>query len=255
MREYDGTPMAPDHPLGGIYAVMDRHGMLPDKWCCARCAKPLNADGNHPAELYAGTWNGLCYGCTAEPAYVARVAVLDGAREVSWPPSCPGHRRDREKHTAYEGCEACGGLGVEGTPYAQARQWCRPCMKRYMAHPVRRAASRWLEQAMRSCNAVFSLAVDRAAGVPKRCTKRQRAELREAFTGPDRDHQAPEFTELRAVYLAGYTRIRALISDRLTAMGYNQWTDTRDEEAWVRAYCTWHGLDYDALKAQEEASA
>lgn len=30
---------------------------------CNRCGKPLNKDGGHPAELYAGTYTGLCYGC------------------------------------------------------------------------------------------------------------------------------------------------------------------------------------------------
>lgn len=260
-REYTG-PAWPEHKLGGIYAIMDRHGMLPDGpdgFGCVRCAKPLNMDGNHLAELYAGTFNGLCYGCTSAPPYVARIAVLDGAREVSWPPNCPSYRRDRQKHLAYEGCGNCAGMGLTlvnghtSRSMNNAGHYCEPCMTRYTAHPVRKAADKWLTQCMRSCDAVFQLAVDQAAGVPRKCTKKRRAELREAFAGPDRDHKTPEFAALAAIYLAGYHRIRGRISDHLAARGYNEWTSTADTEQWARAYCKWRGLDYDAMKAAEEA--
>jgi hypothetical protein len=246
----------PDHKLGGIYAIMDRHGMLPPDMCCARCAKPLNRDGNHPAELYAGTYNGLCYGCTSAGAFVEKVAGLDGARRVSWPPHCPSWRRDREHHIGYEGCPDCDGLGIrKGTRgNGSGGTSCEFCSAGYAAHPVRRAADRWLTQAMLSCQAAFTEAVSQAAGVPRKCTKKRKEELRAAFIGT-REDPPPEFAALKAAYTAGYRRIRVLISDQLTGWGYNQWRDTRDEEDWVRAYCKWHGLDYDGLKAQEEASA
>jgi hypothetical protein len=256
-KEYAGEPMAPDHPFGGIYAVMDRHGMLPDDWACVRCAKPLNADGNHPAEQYAGTFNGLCYGCTGAGPYVVRTATLDGAREVSWPPHSPSWRRDREKHFAYEGCPVCDGLGiVPGT-----RSWgtsggesCKSCYRRFYGHPVRTAASRWLELSMRSCEAVFQRAVDAAAGVPKRCSQKQRKVLREAFiVVPGTDDKSPEFEALRAVYKPGYERIRALIKAHFEARGWNTWQAPDRTEEWARAYCTWRGMDYDQLKAEEES--
>ena len=39
-------------------------GMYPQHECSG-CGKLLNADGGHPAELYAGTYTGLCYECEA----------------------------------------------------------------------------------------------------------------------------------------------------------------------------------------------
>jgi hypothetical protein len=249
--DYTGTPMAPDHPLGGIYAIMDRNGMLPADISCVRCARPLNADGGHPAELYAGTYNGLCYPCTSAPAFVARTATLDGAREVSWPPHCPSWRRDREKHIAYEGCPICDGLGItlSTRTYGSSGHWCEPCMIRYSAHPVRKSADRWLTLAMTSCQAVFERAWDRAAGVPKRCSRKRRLELRAAFAGPDRKHLTPEFAEIKAVYSAGYKRIRALVREHFEARGWNQWTSPIPAEEWVKAWCTWHRVDYGKLAA------
>jgi hypothetical protein len=243
-KTYTGEPMAPDHKLGGIYAIMDRHGMLPDDWACIRCAKPLNADGNHPAELYAGTWNGLCYGCTSAGAYVAATSSLDGCRRVSWPPHCPSWRRDREDHWAYEDCQTCGGMGIELPAYRGSNsggQYCRPCLARYSAHPQRAGWSRWSERVMRSCQASFERAWDYQAGVPKRCTGKRRAGLREAYAGPDREHQTPEFAQLKADYTAGYKRIRALVSG---CFEHDTWTDvTEDPEAWWAGYCRWRKLD------------
>ena len=226
--------------------------MLPDDFACVSCARPL---GTNPAELYAGTYNGLCYPCTSAGPYVTRSAVLDGAREVSWPPHSPSWRRDREKHIAYEGCEVCSGLGiVPGT-----RSWgcsggmsCDPCWQRYSGHPVRQAADRWLTQVMRSCDAVFQRAVDQAAGVPRKCTKKRREELRKAFIGATETGRSPEFEALKATYKPGYSRIRKLVSDQLAARDYNVWTETRDTEEWARNYCKHRGLDYDALKAGED---
>jgi hypothetical protein len=250
-----GGPAWPDHKLGGIYALMDRHGMLPDDWSCMRCAKQLGT--RNPAELYAGTWNGLCYGCTSEGPYVAAVAALDGARKVSWPPNCPSYRRDRQEHYAYEDCENCKGLGATGYhSTSHAAETCKPCLARYCAHPVRRAAEKWLTLSMTSCQAAFEAAWDQAAGVPKRCSNKRRLELRALYAGPDRDHATPEYAALKEPYQLGYQRIRALIGEHFAARGYNQWTSTFDEEAWVRAYCKWRGLDYEAMKAEaEEANA
>jgi hypothetical protein len=224
-KTYTGEPMAPDHPLGGIYAIMDRHGMLPDDIFCIRCAKPLNADGGHPAELYAGTYNGLCYGCTGAGPYVAAVTQLDGCQRVSWPPPCPSHRRDRVNHYGYPDCGNCKGLGATG--YTSSAKSCEKCLDRRMSHPQRAGWSRWSERIMRSCQAAFERAWDYHAGVPKKCTAKRRAELRAAFAGPDREHATPEFTQLKADYLAGYKRIRELVSG---CFAHDEWVPPEPED-------------------------
>jgi len=84
-------------------------GMYP-KHSCKKCGKPLNADGNHPAELYTGTYTGLCYGCEKSSAYVVK-EYRDGAKRISYPPHCPSWRRNREEFVAYDDCPDCGGKG------------------------------------------------------------------------------------------------------------------------------------------------
>jgi len=253
-KEYTGVPMAPD-PFGGIYAVMDRHGMLPDDIFCVRCAKPLNAGGRRPAELYAGTFTGICGGCMNEGAYVVEVAVLDGCRKVSWPPDQPSYRRDRRKHLGYEGCPDCQGMGVASygeSTFGRYRESCKACLARYSEHPVRVAADRWLRRCMDSCQAAFDVAMDQAAGVPARCTKKRRLEMRHAFIGMDADgNRSPECTALRLLYTAGYNRIRALIRAQLAAWHHNEWTDvsTPGEEEFFRLYCQHRGFDYDQVMA------
>lgn len=126
--------------LERAYAPMDKStGMYPADWTCKACGKVLNADGGHPAELYAGTYTGLCYGCERAGTYVVPDSELpDGARRVSWPPACPSWRRDRTEHWAYPDCEDCKGKGAR-MRYGHMNQWtefCRPCLARVMA-PLR----------------------------------------------------------------------------------------------------------------------
>lgn len=169
--------------------LMDpKTGMLPASLFCIGCGKTLNADGGHPAELYAGTFNGLCYGCTGRPAFVARISALDGCREVSWPPHCPSWRRDREKHWAYADCTTCGGMGLELTPSgyvdrrtSEAGHYCRLCLARYSGHPVRSAYWARLGRIRQVAQATFERLWDKAAGVPRKCSEKKRRELREAY--------------------------------------------------------------------------
>jgi hypothetical protein len=133
------TMSAPDigAALERAYAPMDKStGMYPADWTCKACGKVLNADGGHPAELYAGTYTGLCYGCERAGTYVVPDSELpDGARRISWPPACPSWRRDRTEHWAYPDCEDCKGKGAR-MRYGRNGQWteyCRPCMTRVMA--------------------------------------------------------------------------------------------------------------------------
>jgi hypothetical protein len=214
------------HPLAG---VMDVHGMLPDDWFCTGCGKQLNADGNHPAELYAGTWNGLCYSCTQRGPFVREVSALDGALRVSWPPSCPSYRRDRQDYHAYEGCGACHGLGSDRYEssmggFSSYPVQCEACMHRYMNHPERvRYNARWT--ALReAAQRVFDREWDRAAGVPTKCSKKRRIALREALPKDARD-------ALRPPILARYQVLEARLKAHADALGVSTWRTPAAEEA------------------------
>lgn len=219
------------------YSEMDERGMLPAAWKCVRCGRQLNADGGHPAELYAGTFNGLCYPCTSSGPYVARIAVLDGLRELSYPPSCPSWRRDREREYAYPDCPKCLGSGrCVWARSGRGRQsmHCEDCLARRTRHPARLAADRWHKSVHQACEAAFSKAVDQAAGVPGRCAKKRRAELRRAFIDGAGEGQAAEFGALRALYRPGAERIRQLVTATLTEHGYNVWREPEGGEGQVQ---------------------
>ena len=114
-------------------------GMYPAEWRCRICKVQLNKDGFHPAELYAGTYTGLCYKCEAAPYFVEHT-YFDGALRVSYPPSSPSWRRDRETFTAYADCTICQGKGVESTFYnnwTNHRVACKMCSTRYYDNAVR----------------------------------------------------------------------------------------------------------------------
>lgn len=122
--------------LKTAYAEMDPStGMFPADWTCKVCGKVLNADGGHPAELYAGTYSGLCYACERGPAYVVPDSELpDGGRLVSHPPACPSWRRDRTTHWGYPDCEECKGQGARKRygHNGDYTEYCRACMARVM---------------------------------------------------------------------------------------------------------------------------
>jgi len=129
------------------YEKMDPHtGMFPDQKCLI-CGKQLNKDGRYPAELYAGTFTGLCYACTSSKAY--RVAVFyDGAERWSYPPHCPSWRRARETYTAYPDCTECNGRGRIVISRANSRgglytEQCRTCSDRFRNEPKRAAYWKW----------------------------------------------------------------------------------------------------------------
>lgn len=110
---------------------MNKEGFLPPH-SCKNCGKPL---GTVPAELYQGTYTGLCYKCQDAPAIVLKTCP-DGALHVSHPPHCPSWRRDRELFYAYADCTDCKGLGrlmvsrscALGGPYPKN---CPKCYDRY----------------------------------------------------------------------------------------------------------------------------
>ncbi len=109
---------------------------------CAQCARPLNADGAHPAELYAGTYTGLCDVCTFSGFRLLGICPLDGARELAHPPLAPSWRRDRPRFIGYSDCASCAGAGRAVVPRSCALGGsyainCKPCLDRYLQHPVR----------------------------------------------------------------------------------------------------------------------
>jgi hypothetical protein len=120
---------------------MDRDGFFPAQ-PCRRCGKPLCGQGTgYPAELYAGTYTGLCYHCTGAGAFATGETLPSGAAWWDWPPSCPSHRRDRERYYAFEGCEKCRGQGGVYVPrsFGQGGGYmaqCPVCRARHEAHPT-----------------------------------------------------------------------------------------------------------------------
>jgi hypothetical protein len=198
---------------------MDSQGMFTVPLDCVRCGKRLNGDGNHPAEIHAGTFTGLCYGCTAAGPYIEKVAVLDGARKVSWPPFCPSWRRDREGHIAYPGCGGCNGQGIiPGTRVMLDRpgDYCPACTRRYDAHPLRAMDSRYGRLLRERAQAVYDRALRREAGLPARCSaKRARA----ATAALDPRARAA----LAQPILERYGRLRARHETRVERLHISQW--------------------------------
>lgn len=133
---------------------MDKHGFLPPH-PCKRCGNPLQGMGDgRPAELYLGTYTGLCYTCERGPAYRANIYPLDGAESWSYPPSCPSWRRDRVSYIAYPDCPDCknhpGIQGYSHGQYGSYREYCRACVTRFSQHPARlryRARITWIRDA------------------------------------------------------------------------------------------------------------
>jgi len=108
---------------------------------CGQCGKPLEGQGSgHPAESYAGTYNGLCYPCTNGAAYPLNdYQFLSGARYWSHPPHCPSWRRDRETFLAFDDCDQCqhGRIMIsrsfgQGGPYPKQ---CEKCQTRNDSDP------------------------------------------------------------------------------------------------------------------------
>jgi len=120
---------------------MEWDGFPPEgvKLKCDRCGVELSGrDGDRPAESYLGTYTGLCYTCQNAGPYVVET-FFDGAKRLSYPPSCPSWRRDRELYTAYGDCPTCKGSGTQWwTSYPSGyRSYCEACFKRFINHPVR----------------------------------------------------------------------------------------------------------------------
>jgi hypothetical protein len=153
---------------------MGSDGLFQVELHCLRCNKLLNADGNHPAEVHAGACNGLCYACTAAGPYVEKIAVLDGARSVNYPPHCPSWRRDREHFTGYLDCPGCKGSGVQGWGTSvgggRYRHYCEACHGRYYGHPLRAKYSAYTRTLMERAQEVYTRRLKAALGLRPRCS-------------------------------------------------------------------------------------
>ena len=116
--------------------LMDKNGMLPSGLTCRSCGRELdNGTKGRAAELYLGTFNGLCYSCTGSKPFVEKVYIHDGALVVSAPPSCPSWRRDRTTHFAFRDCETCSGRGFRVVHRSMTSgahtESCKKCVKRF----------------------------------------------------------------------------------------------------------------------------
>jgi len=215
-------------PNEPITRYMDERGMLPADWTCLRCGRQLNADGNHPAELYAGTFTGLCYPCTSTGPYVEAVAELDGCRKISYPPNCPSHRRDRQVHHAYPDCPNCHGRGVT-TAYAwcnRAHQYCETCVRRFDAHPLRTWRRSRYTTIRDAAQARFEARLDQAAGTRKRASMKVRRAARLAL---------PEDVRLviQLEVLGDYNRVRDRHESYVDALKVDAWRVPTEDEAIV----------------------
>lgn len=123
--------------MPSVINVMDKDGMLPSHWKCRDCGLPLNDNGMQPAELYAGTYTGLCHKCESTGPRIVKIYNLDSALEVSYPPSCPSWRRDREDYTAYFDCNICEGKGRVVKSRHRHKTFCMDCLNRFVNNPVR----------------------------------------------------------------------------------------------------------------------
>jgi hypothetical protein len=126
---------------------MDNQGFYPRGTKCRVCGAVLggNFDGSgydRPAELYAGTFTGLCYQCEKAPRFIMRIE-WDEARTISYPPHSPAWRRDRQEYIAYADCQECHGAGRFIVDRADSQggsypRYCPACLDRYCAESHRK---------------------------------------------------------------------------------------------------------------------
>jgi hypothetical protein len=199
--------------LKRAFEHMDPHtGEFPADWGCIRCGVKLNADGGHPAEIYAGTYNGLCYPCTSAGPFIVCISELDGAQDVSWPPHCPSWRRSRETFFGYPDCETCKGAGATRGYGHHTPVWkrCESCSSRYHGHPLRKwywDRASWLRKA---ADARFQATLDRVA-LAKLGTKRaSRKRITETIGTLTED----ELTAIRTPIIEKYAALEARRRER-----------------------------------------
>ncbi len=202
--------------LQDAYAAMDAQtGMFPAEWRCKVCKKTLNANGLHPAELYAGTYTGLCYTCEQKPYYVAKTYALDDAMILSYPPSCPSWRRNRETYYAFGECPACKGTGITSALYANHREQCKDCLNRYFTHPLREWADRRRTQIYSAAENVWHAEVQRVA----RTMLRRKAKKKEVTAQAAILYKEPRMDAIKRELLARHSRAIQKLSATIELRG------------------------------------
>lgn len=180
MNDMARTTEAIERAIQGAFAGMDSRGFFPAQ-PCKKCGAALQgADSGRPAELYAGTYTGLCYPCMNGSAFLLETDVVTGVQTWSHPPHCPAWRRDRETFLWFPDCSntkcehghvyVSRSDGAGGSYYVQ----CEPCGKRHWEHPVKvaeeecrkRLSAAHTAWALRM-NAEFILRMERA-GLPRK---------------------------------------------------------------------------------------
>lgn len=118
---------------------------IPGGLDCAICGNALGSIDNprsNPAESYAGTYTGLCYGCERSAVWGC-YRCEDGLVYYSHPPSSPSWRRDRQFYFAYGDCDDCrkGAVRVSRSDAmgGSYNTQCTKCRDLAYAHPVRAA--------------------------------------------------------------------------------------------------------------------
>jgi hypothetical protein len=222
----------------------DRDGMYPDH-NCKSCGKLLNADGGHPAELYAGTYTGLCYKCEKSSAYPVYIH-FDGAVTYSHPPHCPSWRRSRENFIGFPDCPECGGedkkIATRGWRYSKGRHLiaradsgggdypenCKLCSDRHWKNPIIVAHSafydKWRLFYQKKYQRIFEGRLAAELGYQfKKLTKKQAAEpyvVTATLLNPDiltDENKAKADVIMRDVFIdyeAMMDRVRAFCSRR-----------------------------------------
>jgi hypothetical protein len=98
---------------------------------CKVCGTALQGQGSgRPAELYAGTYTGLCYTCERSAEFKLSDNA-DGSETWSFPPACPSWRRTRETYTCFPGHGCAHGSRWVSRADAQGGSYrvsCETCM-------------------------------------------------------------------------------------------------------------------------------
>lgn len=120
------------------------NGFLPPH-NCRNCNQPLSGEnGPRPAELYAGSYTGLCYKCQQLDKAIVHTSTLDGALRVTYRAENYSGLGSRVSYVAYPDCPVCNGDGrIKGAYSSSACCYrysrCQECWARFSAEPHRRA--------------------------------------------------------------------------------------------------------------------
>lgn len=185
---------------------------------CKGCGKPLQGDGSgRPAELYAGTYTGLCYNCENSGPCITRTDS-DGAQHWDCPPHCPAWRRDREFYIGYADCAECKGQGrhyvsranPQGGPYYRH---CETCFQRYCEQPIRKAVSVRYQRITRAAHSVWDRELKRRK-LWRAAKRKEQRDSRRSLRGDTRAyHRAIQaaFCQTRGVFCRTFEATRAVV--------------------------------------------